>query len=1162
MAKIILDVELKNTLATQQLKQLETSIKSVADSLSGVKVNKDLTAQINSLTKYYNSLAKVAQKTLQVNNKNAIAEQKLAQEKAKTATAMAKQADAGNKEFISKIKATKAVEDYTKTEQKNTKAIKENTQANKDNQQSMLSMMQGFLRWQIVATLVMKPLNLIRSAFASINTTLVETEDRIIELQRVLPSGSIGNKDLSDKLYKMAQEYGQTFENISQIALNFARSGMNVSETLKATEAAVIALNVAELDATQASDGLIAIMQQFGLSADDLMLIVDKLNITADNAAVTTDKLLTALQRTGSSAKNANLNLDQTVSIITALSEATGRSGENLGTAVNSLIQFSTKSSALDTFAKLSENMANIVNDFRHGKGTVLDIWQGLSEEIKNTNGQNESILGTLFTDDDWRNLNDELQDALGENYAKVTEIYDTASTFRKNYFIALLNNMDSVKKAQETLADAAGYSQKENEEYLDTYSAKLNALKAQWQYLANDEQGFLSFKKELISIASWLLKIIEYTGGLRTTVLALGTVLALIYGKQIAAGFATLLSSIKSIIVAFKQGTAAAITFNNALGAIGLIATAISVVVGIVNSIKNANIKDSSVDFDEGFSNLEKLKNNIQTVNNEYSDYISQFEKARAVLEDNASSTSQIETAQNTLLTIQNKLIDSNNKYKDSLDLINGSLKDQENLISESGEEQARKLVDDYLKNNKDTLQKAYDYVNQEFKYITIGGFISSQGSTWGEKHGELSDWLEEKYGKNYQERSATLEESGAERFWASVGAVFGQKNLSTFLGFDESLTRDQIIDYLENLYDEAEKEGLSENSLVAIREVINQYRKNTKLADAKKLIYGDSNSENWLERASYDDLWLFSKGYLSYEDLFNNLGIDIDKSDINVWSDDLSKVASKYKDIANALKEIRDTQKETADYEEKRLAVLEAEKALKDAENSMDVLIYNTETGRLEWQQNTEAIENAQKNLDKARENIKDAAWDDVLNLLDKDSTTNKELLETLDKWAKAYEGTFGEGETPEFVDKIIDAIEKSGRVHIRSTEGEDDTDGTTDGEETPTYDSGGVLHGLGGIKATSRDEIVLPPELAEKILNPTSNAQFKAFADSLGLLFGATNRSPILSRGDIITNGGSMINNSNNNSYVVNGVPISAEDAQTKTIVELFDNMKLVN
>lgn len=1153
MAKIILDVELKNTLATQQLKQLETSIKSVADSLSGVKVNKDLTAQINSLTKYYNSLAKVAQKTLQVNNKNAIAEQKLAQEKAKTATAMAKQADAGNKEFISKIKATKAVEDYTKTEQKNTKAIKENTQANKDNQQSMLSMMQGFLRWQIVATLVMKPLNLIKSAFASINTTLVETEDRIIELQRVLPSGSIGNKDLSDKLYKMAQEYGQTFENVSQIALNFARSGMNVSETLKATEAAVIALNVAELDATQASDGLIAIMQQFGLSADDLMLIVDKLNITADNAAVTTDKLLTALQRTGSSAKNANLNLDQTVSIITALSEATGRSGENLGTAVNSLIQFSTKSSALDTFAKLSENMANIVNDFRHGKGTVLDIWQGLSEEIKNTNGQNESILGTLFTDDDWRNLNDELQDALGENYAKVTEIYDTASTFRKNYFIALLNNMDSVKKAQETLADAAGYSQKENEEYLDTYSAKLNALKAQWQYLANDEQGFLSFKKELISIASWLLKIIEYTGGLRTTVLALGTVLALIYGKQIAAGFATLLSSIKLIILAFKQGTAAAITFNNALGAIGLIATAISVVIGIIDSVNNAGNKDISGSLEEGLDNLDKLKTNIETVTNKYADYISQFEKARAVLEDNASSTSQIEAAQNTLLTIQNKLIESNNKYKDSLDLINGSLEDQKELIETSEKDDIQEQIKKYYEDNSKAFSDAEKYLNKK-------------GISWGfdEKNSLYSDnrvlfnWLK----RNGE--SAIITHDPNSSWWdqvkVDIGAYFGYKGATTRLqnGKYKNYTYDDWL----NLFNTLKEKAINDSSLSdkdreyilgQINTALKKFSEGSTYDKSNKLLYGDENSDDFLKRLSLEQIRKIAKGEMSDEEFQKILDSYLKATEeVKVWSDDLSKVASKYKDIANALKEIRDTQKETADYEEKRLAVLEAEKALTEAQNQRNVRVFNAETGNWEWQRNEEAVEKAQKNLDKAKENVQDAAWDDVLNLLDKGSTTNKELLETLDKWAKAYEETFGEGETPEFVDKIIDAIEKSGRVHIRST----------GSEETTTYDSGGVLHGLGGIKATSRDEIVLPPELAEKILNPTSNAQFKAFADSLGLLFGATNRSPILSRSDIITNGGSTVNNSNSNAYVVNGVPISAEDAQTKTIVQLFENMGLVN
>jgi TP901 family phage tail tape measure protein len=1139
MAKIILDVELKNTLATQQLKQLETSIKSVADSLSGVKVNKDLTTQINSLTKYYNSLAKVAQKTLQVNNKNAIAEQKLAQEKAKTATAMAKQADAENKEFTSKIKATKAVEDYTKTEQKNTKAIKENTQANKDNQQSMLSMMQGFLRWQVVATLVMKPLNLIRSAFASINTTLVETEDRIIELQRVLPSGSIGDKDLSDKLYKMAQEYGQTFENVSQIALNFARSGMNTVETLKATEAAVVALNVAELDATQASDGLIAIMQQFGLSADDLMLIVDKLNITADNAAVTTDKLLTALQRTGSSAKNANLNLDETVSIITALSEATGRSGENLGTAVNSLIQFSTKSSALDTFAKLSENMANIVNDFRHGKGTVLDIWQGLSEEIKNTNGQNESILGTLFTDDDWRNLNDELQDALGENYAKVTEIYDTASTFRKNYFIALLNNMDSVKKAQETLADAAGYSQKENEEYLDTYTAKLNSLKEQWRALVNDEQGFLGFKKVLVQIASWLLTAVKYTGGLHSIILTTASALTLLYAPKIMEGLNKLKNRIKEVVTELKNVKSASAASK--AGLVGLALAAIVTIISVSNQIAKSISEAKTAVIEKAFEDYENIKESADKLSSLYSAY-QQYSSIqnRTVEQDKTYSQIQkdiVESLGNRAKALKG-LTEGTKEYNDKLNEITS-----EEMLSNANKASKVAKEYEYRFQHEEGLTGSGWFNEVQHKYYD--GWKAIWDDLWENERGDpnsLDDSLAwNKFIENFQKEMPIADRISYLRKMSKRYLDAGNDKRAGYVN--------EIADYYQKQYDAYIEAKIRELTY-------------------SQLAKGDISSQEDYESLFNRIVNTLSKygevNEADVKDILDNLLRSESKgfNNVDVWSNDLSKVASKYKDIANALKEIRDTQKETADYEEKRLAVLEAEKALTEAQNQRNVRVFNAETGNWEWQRNEEAVEKAQKNLDKAKENVQDAAWDDVLNLLDKDSTTNKELLETLDKWAKAYEGTFGEGETPEFVDKIIDAIEKSGRVHIRSTEGEEGADGTTDGEETPTYDSGGVLHGLGGIKATSRDEIVLPPELAEKILNPTSNAQFKAFADSLGLLFGATNRSPILSRSDIITNGGSTVNNSNSNAYVVNGVPISAEDAQTKTIVQLFENMGLVN
>lgn len=53
-------------------------------------------------------------------------------------------------------------------------------------------------------------------------------------------------------------------------------------------------------------------------------------------------------------------------------------------------------------------------------------------------------------------------------------------------------------------------------------------------------------------------------------------------------------------------------------------------------------------------------------------------------------------------------------------------------------------------------------------------------------------------------------------------------------------------------------------------------------------------------------------------------------------------------------------------------------------------------------------------------------------------------------------------------------------------------------------PLYDSGGVLKGLGGIKATEKDEIVLPPDITSNILNPEKNALFDTFTNNLDTIF----------------------------------------------------------
>lgn len=440
---------------------------------------------------------------------------------------------------------------------------KQNTDAVVKHGDSISSLAKKFVLWQAAATLVMQPIQMLRSAIASVNETLTETENRVIELQRVLKEGETTAMQASDELYGLAEQYGQTFENSSQISVNFARSGMDWQDTLKATESALLALNVAELDSEEATNGLIAIMSQFKLSASDLETVVDKLNKTADNFPVTTEKLLKALQRTGSSARNANLSLDETIGLITSLSQATGRSGENLGTAINSLISYSQKAKSLDIFAQLSEETAQAVDNFRHGAGTILNVWESVSKVIETADSRQKELLNGLTEDEDIKNLDTELQDELGDIFEEVNEVYGTANTFRKSYFISLLNNINTVRDAQKVASDAEGYSQKENEKYMETYTAKVNTLKSKWEELATDEQGFLGFKKSMVELGTGLIEVIDNLGGIKTLVNLIAIGLLKAFKTQTIGKFVTFLANIRTH---FSNVISAAKTFGTTL--------------------------------------------------------------------------------------------------------------------------------------------------------------------------------------------------------------------------------------------------------------------------------------------------------------------------------------------------------------------------------------------------------------------------------------------------------------------------------------------------------------------------------------------------------------------------------------------------------------------
>ena len=219
--------------------------------------------------------------------------------------------------------------------------------------------------------------------------------------------------------------------------------------------------------------------------------------------------------------------------------------------------------------------------------------------------------------------------------------------------------------------------------------------------------------------------------------------------------------------------------------------------------------------------------------------------------------------------------------------------------------------------------------------------------------------------------------------------------------------------------------------------------------------------------------------------------------------------------------------------------------------------------------WELDPKTVQKEMDSLQKAQselnEYLKTRAWDELYKTFSSgDAITNREIASLLRDYAA--KGYLNDEQLRRVISIIsqasgVSALDLSKSVYGSDSfmRGKDARIKIFEDRYAPTYDEGGVLTGLGGIKATRGDEVVLAPELAKKILTPTSNERFSAFVKDMGLLFGVSEK--IRGGGGTVNNAGNVYNNSNATHYTINGVSISRRDAETHTIIELFDAMGLV-
>jgi hypothetical protein len=220
-------------------------------------------------------------------------------------------------------KATKTVDDVAKKHRQTVKDLS-------DQYNVLSSQWERRMSWFLAGSTMFGSM----AALGTAVKIIADVEMGMTQIARVTEDATFNITEMRDELLKMGQEYGMTWQNVQDIALKWAQAGYGMKDTLELTRASLLALNTAELDANYATQGLIAIMAQWGMTADQLLPTIDKINRVADDFAVTSQDLVDGLNRSSGAARVLGLNLDQTIAILTVMREATGRTGKEVGKCV------------------------------------------------------------------------------------------------------------------------------------------------------------------------------------------------------------------------------------------------------------------------------------------------------------------------------------------------------------------------------------------------------------------------------------------------------------------------------------------------------------------------------------------------------------------------------------------------------------------------------------------------------------------------------------------------------------------------------------------------------------------------------------------------------------------------------------------------------------
>jgi hypothetical protein len=233
------------------------------------------------------------------------------------------------------------------------------------------------------------------------------------------------------------------------------------------------------ISAQEATSDLTSIMKGFHLSVNEVATAVDKLTAVDMQSASSAGGIAQALEQVANVANTAGVSLDQTIGMISTISDVTQREPSSVGQALRTMIaRFSNvKAGVYGTM--------NVDSDNAEATENVNDIEKVLKKvgiQVRSSELDFRSFSDVLSdVADKWDTLDDVSKKAIATSVAGVRQ---------SEQFYALMNNWDKYQKLTEVSANSAGTAEKKYLSYMEQLEAAQKRLQAAWESLAHSTQS------------------------------------------------------------------------------------------------------------------------------------------------------------------------------------------------------------------------------------------------------------------------------------------------------------------------------------------------------------------------------------------------------------------------------------------------------------------------------------------------------------------------------------------------------------------------------------------------------------------------------------------------------------------------------------------------